>query len=152
MKFYVFNKSKITSGTYRLIGTGPFLRFMALKFFYLLMVLAATAGLLYFHHYLKGYTLPAVFILGMYISLLFFRMINYVLKFRRFKGGSIEVSQQGFEIKYGRVKIKVRAGAIVAVEKNVLGNLVVREKAVYHPFPISLLSKEDRKELLGNFS
>ena len=60
MKFYVYNKNRITDCSFQLIENKEFLIFLAVKFLHLLVVLTATAGVFYFHSYLGKFILPII--------------------------------------------------------------------------------------------
>ncbi|MCP4135573.1 MAG: hypothetical protein GY754_31685 [bacterium] len=151
MRFYVFNSKKVTKCDFDVIERKDLFLLLSLKLIIILITIGITAAALYFQEYIKSFLFVIIFVMGMYISLLLFRFVNYLIKYHKFKGGSIKLSKKGFEIKNKTKRNKIPADVIISLEKNVLGNLVIREKYQYHAFPISLLPKKDRKELLSNF-
>jgi signal peptidase I len=91
------------------------------------------------------------FIGGMLSMIVLVRLVNDIVKYRRFKGGKITVDVDSVELWDAGGGRKIKAEDITYIEVNVLGNIVFREKYASNAFPLFLLKREDRLALKEKF-
>ena len=67
------------------------------------------------------------------------RYINYIIKFIKYRGGSIKLNNSFIEVKDSAKTFRIPADEITYIEINPIGNLLIREKYVVTSFPRGLL-------------
>ncbi len=146
LQFLRFDKNVATDTEYSIIKEGEAGRFFLRHGGFVLLLLYATIFLAvavpYDGTYFIGGSITVIFLV---------RLINYIIKYKKFKGGSIRVSPELVEIRGNEEVYKIPADEITYVEVNVFSDLVVREKYNKTVFPVSLLNEDDREMLLNNF-
>ncbi len=70
------------------------------------------------------------------------RLINYIVKYIKYKDGSIRLNNSYIEVKSADKTQKIPAEEITYFEVNFLGNLLIREKFMVTSFPRTLLRQD----------
>jgi len=146
LQFLRFDKNVASDTEFPILQEGEASRFFIRHVGFVLLLLYSTIFLAVAIPYEGTY-----FIGGIITAVFMIRLINFIMKYRKFKGGSIKVSPEMVEIRGSEEVYKIPADEITYIEVNVFSDLVVREKYNKTVFPISLMTEDDREMLLNNF-
>ncbi|MFW5770816.1 MAG: signal peptidase I [Spirochaetota bacterium] len=146
LQFLRFDKNVASDTEFSILPKGEAGRFFLRHVGFVLLLLYSTIFLAVAIPY-EG----TFFIGGIITAVFMIRLINFIIKYRKFKGGAIRVSPEMIEIRGNEEVYKIPADEITYIEVNVFSDLVVREKYNKTVFPISLLTEDDREMLLNNF-
>jgi signal peptidase I len=102
--------------------------------------------------FVKTPFIPVYFVGSFAFTLYAIRLINYFIKAGKFSSGKISISQEEIAVSGNEGVIKINTEDITYVELNVLGDIIIKEKDKNTVFPAGILTAEDRKKLLDNFS
>ncbi|MCX7677697.1 MAG: signal peptidase I [Spirochaetes bacterium] len=93
-----------------------------------------------------------IYFSGAFISMIFFfRIVNDILKFIKYKGCEVVVSPKGIEFRLKNRKYLHQAENITYCEINLLGNLIVRERYAKTVFPFNVFPKEEKTAFVSLF-
>ena len=95
--------------------------------------------------------IPMYFVGGMATMFYLFRYINYFVKFFKYRGGSIRIFKDGIDITDSSKQFRIPASDITYIERNVLGNLIIREKYNKTSFPLTFIDEKQREEIINLF-
>lgn len=101
--------------------------------------------------FVKTPFIPIYFIGGFATAVFILRYVNSIIKYFSYRGGSITVTPSGLEIKSAGGSEKIPAAEITYLERNYLGNLVVRRNSGKTSFPLTLITDGDRAALVSLF-
>ena len=146
LQFLRFDKNVAAESEYSIISEGDAGRFFLRHTGFVLLLIYSTIFLAVAIPYEKTY-----FIGGIITAIFLVRLINFIVKYVKFKGGSIRTSPDMLEIRGSEEVYKIPRDEVTYIEVNVFSDLVVREKYNKTVFPVSLLKPEDREALLSNF-
>lgn len=152
LQFLRFNSSFVAKEAEYKIITGKSVIFFFLKrFMLLIMFIYSTLFLAVALPFVSTPFMPIYFCGSMATMFLLIRIVNEIIKYIRFAGGAIKVTPETVEVTDKKSIYKLPKDEITYLERNLQGNLVIREKFHSISFPLLLLEAEDRELLLSRF-
>jgi len=146
LQFLRPGKAGTTKSEFHVISGGEALRFFSRQTLYALLLVYSTVFLAVAIPYRGTY-----FIGGLISAMALIRLVNFIIKYNRFRGGRIALEGGSFEVWDRDEGYKIPSESLTYAEINVLGNLVLREKYHVTSFPVKLLTKNDQQALLSRF-
>ncbi len=151
LQFLRFDEAKISETELSVIAGKEAAKFFLKKSLVFLLFVYSTFFLPVALPFVKTPFIPMYFICAMATVFYSFRLLNYIVKYVKYRGGKIRVLKDAVELSDRDRTLRVPAESITYLEVNVLGNLLVREKYALHSFPLNLLPENDRDTLKGLF-
>jgi signal peptidase I len=151
IQFLRFDSASITDSQFKIIEGKSKVRFFAKRALYLVLFVYSTLFLAAAIPFVKTPFIPLYFVGGFATAVFIIRIMNYIVKYIKYRNGSISVTKEGIEIKEKDATIKIPSAEILYLEYNLLGNLLVRQKYNKVSFPLMLLTDEDRESLISLF-
>ncbi len=151
IQFLRFDKSKEIDIEFEVIKGKEAARFFFRRALYLVLFAYSTVFLAVAIPFVRTPCFYIYFIGSMATVFYLVRFINHIIKYIKFKGGSIKVTASFIEVRNSSGTFKIPADEITYLEINLLGNLLIREKFVVTSFPRVLLNDEQRIFLDGLF-
>ncbi len=151
IQFLRFEGSVIEDSKFSIIkgkGSGKFFLKQA---GYLILFVYSTLFVAVAIPFVKTPSIPIYFIGGFSTAVFLARLVNQVIKYIKFGGGFILVTPHGITIRNKSEVVKIPAADIGYLERNLIGNLLIRQKSGIFSFPLDLLSKQDRESLISLF-
>ena len=149
IQIFKFNKEIEKSNTFEILTGKNLVKFFLKRFLYLVLFIYGTFFLAVAIPFLKA-PIKSVYVIGTVASIYYLiRFSNYIIKFFMYRDGSILVSSSVIIIEKNENSIEILASDIDNIEHSFLGNFVIKHKNGIDSFPMSLLLKEDREELLA---
>jgi hypothetical protein len=152
IQVFRFDKSLVESSEYTLLTGSEKNRFFIKRVLYLILMIYSTLFLAVAIPFVKTPFIPVYFIGSFAFTLYAIRLINYFVKAGKFSSGKISISQEEIAVSGNEGIIKINTEDITYVELNFLGDIIIKEKDKSTVFPAGILTAEDRKKLLDNFS
>ncbi|MBN2158095.1 MAG: signal peptidase I [Spirochaetes bacterium] len=152
IQFLRFDGSSIEDTTFNIITGREVTLFFVKRVLCLFLFIYSTLFLAAAIPFVKTPFIP-IYFLGSFATMIFIiRFVNHTVQFARYRNGSISVKKEGIELKKSAATIKIAAADIGYLERNLLGNLLVRQKYAKPSFPLALLGEEDRDRLISLFT
>lgn len=151
IQFLRFDGSSIEDSRFNIITGKDVALFFLKQAVYFVLFIYSTLFLAAAIPFVKTPFVPIYFIGGFATMVLVIRLANHAIKYIRYRNGSIAVSQAGLELAEKDVRIKIPGSEITYMERNFLGNLLIRQKYDKFSFPLMLLSGDDREKLVSLF-
>ncbi|HOK02982.1 MAG TPA: signal peptidase I [Spirochaetota bacterium] len=148
IQFLRFDQSREVDSTFNIISGNDAVKFFAKRILYLILFPYSTLFLAVAIPFVQTPFMPVYFVGGLATTFYIFRFINHIIKYRKYKGGYIRITNSFVEIKNASAVFKIPAEEITYFEINPLGNLLIREKFAATSFPRVLLSEDDREALV----
>ncbi len=148
LQFLRFDRTRVSGIEIPVISGKSATKFFIKRTVYLFIFIYATLFLAVATPFVKTPSLPIYFLGSLATAIYIVRFTNHIIKYIRFRGGSIQLTADEVILKGKSFRIAVPADTITYFEVNVLGNFLVREKHQVHSFPAILLAEEDRNKLL----
>lgn len=146
LQFLRFTRADGSESAFSILKGRDVLKFFTIRILGLLALAYSTVFLAVAIPYEGAY-----FIGGLITSMFLVRVINYAIKYGRYRGGRIAVHPSSLEIASRDETLTVNADDITYLEVNVLGNMLVRTKYDSLSFPLMLLAPADRDALIALF-
>jgi signal peptidase I len=144
IQFLRFDKSKEFDVEFEIIKGKEVVRFFLKRSLYLFLFAYSTLFLAVAIPFVKTPCVYIYFAGSMATVFYMIRFINHIVKYFKYKNGSIKLTNNFIEIKTADKTFKIPADEITYLEINPLGNLLIREKHGVTSFPRVLLSDEQR--------
>ena len=144
IQFLRFDKSKEFDVELNIISGRDAVKFFIKRTVYLILFAYSTLFLAVAIPFVKTPCVYIYFIGSLATAFYFFRYLNHIIKYFKYKGGYIKLNASGIEIKNAKALFKIAADDITYIEINPLGNLIIREKFIATSFPRVLLKEEQR--------
>lgn len=151
IQFLRFDGSSIEDCQFDIISGKNLTVFFVKNLIYLLLFIYSTLFLAAAIPFVKTPFVPIYFIGAFATMILVMRLVNHVIKYLKYGNGSISVTRDGFVLTEKEAKIKIPGSDITYLERNFLGNLIIRQKYELFSFPVMLLSSDDREKLISQF-
>jgi len=151
IQFLKFNTEKTTGNKYNFISGREAVKFFVKRTICLILFIYATFFIAVAIPFVTTPFIPIYFIGGFASVICLIRFINYILMFRKYKGGHVLISQEGISVKDQMFDFFVQESSIKYIEYNMLGNAVIHEKQKSIPIPVGFLSKSDRIAFFNEF-
>src|SRR4030043_812041 len=151
IQFFRFVGSSIEDSHFNIITGKNNSLFFLKHSLYLILFVYSTLFLVVAIPFVKTPFIPIYFIGGFATSVFILRFVNHIVKYVRYKNGSISVNKDGLVLKEKDRVITIPAPDINYIERNFLGNLLIRQKLGKSSFPLMLLGEEDREKLISLF-
>lgn len=151
IQFLRFDPTAIEESRYSVISGRDASLFFLKRALYLFLFFYCTLFLAAALPFVKTPFIPVYFIGSIATGIFLARFVNYIIGYRRFKGGSITVAPDGIVLAGSGESVTVPAAEITYLERNFLGNLLIRKKYGVFSFPYTLLKEEDREALVALF-
>lgn len=151
IQFLRFDKSREFDVEFEIIRNREAFRFFFKRSIYLVLFIYST---LFMAVAIPFFKTPCFFIYfagSMATAFFILRFINHIVKYYRFRGGSIKLNSNFIEVRYASKTVKIPAEDITYLEINLLGNLLIREKFYVTSFPRVLLREENREMMTRLF-
>ncbi len=142
IQFLRFDKSKEFDSVFEIIKGREAVRFFLKRSLYLFLFAYSTLFLAVAIPFVKTPCLYIYFAGSLATAFYLMRFVNHIIKYIKYKGGSIRVTDKFIEVKTADKTIKIPADEITYLEINFLGNLLIREKFIVTSFPRILLAEE----------
>lgn len=146
LQFLRFDASQVDRSEFQIISGTDAFKFFSKRIMYFILLVYSTFFLAVAIPFQYTY-----FIGGFVIVIFLVRLINHAIKFSVFKDGKIIIDKEGVEIFFKDDAVKISADNITYLEVNLFGNLVVREKYNKTGFPLMLIDREKRPQVLSLF-
>ncbi|HOP65077.1 MAG TPA: signal peptidase I, partial [Spirochaetota bacterium] len=144
IQFLRFDKSKEFDVELNMISGRDAVRFFIKRTVYLFLFAYSTLFLAVAIPFFRTPCLYIYFIGSLATVFYFVRYLNHVIKYIKYRGGYIKLTNSAIEIRNAKGVFKIPAEDITYFEINPLGNLVIREKHLATSFPRVLLKDEQR--------
>jgi signal peptidase I len=148
IQYFKFSENTVESRQYTCLSGKEGVKFLAKRLFGAVFLAYATFFVAAANPFAVNH--PSIFIVGGLITVAFLvRAVNFVLRYTRFKGGSILLQKKGITVVSKKGTVDIDASAISYIEYTFLGDFKILKNdgsSVY--FPIHLLKEDDRKTLL----
>ena len=151
IQFLRLNPDRVSGTEYKLITGGAAAKFFLKRVLYLILFVYSTLFLAVAIPFVKTPFEPVYFAGGLAIMILIIRTVNHLVKLQAFGNGSISVTPRGIVLAQRSGTVTIPLDAVTYLEHSIVGNLVIREKNAATSFPMTLLGKDDRIALLGEF-
>lgn len=151
VQFFRLDKSRDIDSVYSIITGREVSRFFLKRTIYLFLFIYSTLFLAVAIPFVKTPCMAVYFIGSLATTFYLIRFINYIVKYNKYKGGSIHFNTAFIEVKTASKTIKMPADEITYLEINTTGNLVIRDKYTAVSFPLGLLSEEARELIPQDF-
>jgi signal peptidase I len=151
IQFLRFDKSKEFDVEFPIIKGREALKFFLKRSMYLVLFIYSTLFMAVAIPFFKTPCMYIYFLGSMATAFFILRFINHIIKYYKYRGGSIKLNNGFIEVRYTDKTVKIPADDITYLEINMLGNLLIREKFYVTSFPRVLLSEEHRDFLQGLF-
>jgi len=152
IQFFRFNSAAVDSYEADMISGRDAVKFFLKRTLYLVLFIYSTLFLAVALPFVETPCIPVYFVGGLATSYFIIRFINYIISYIRLSGGKIHVTGSSVEVKTAKGSIKIPAESITYLERNILGNLLIREKFATTSIPLVFFSMEDREKLLALFT
>ncbi len=149
LQFFRFNRDMVSGLELPLLSGSDAIKFFLKRTVYLFLFIYATLFLAVATPFVKTPSVPIYFIGSLATTIYLARFINHIIKFIKYRGGSIQVTGTGVTVKGKGLSLTIPADDITYFELNVVGNLLIREKQNVTSFPVTIMKEEDREKLLG---
>lgn len=144
IQFFRLDRSRDIDAEYSIISGSDVSRFFFKRTVYLFLFFYSTLFLAVAIPFVKTPCMAVYFIGSLAASFYLIRFINYIVKYKKYKGGSIHFNTAFIEVKGAEKTFKIPADEITYLEINPVGNLLIRDKYTATSFPLGLLSEEGR--------
>ncbi len=151
IQFLRYDSSSIEESHFSIISGRDTVLFFLKRAVYLILFVYSTLFLAAAIPFVKTPFIPIYFIGGCATAVFILRMGNYVIQYKKYRDGGITVSKDGLELKEKEGGIKIPAADISYIERNFIGNILIRQKYAKTSFPLMLLAEDDREKLLSLF-
>ncbi|HOO73023.1 MAG TPA: signal peptidase I [Spirochaetota bacterium] len=151
IQFLRVDKEKITGKEYVLIKGRDALIFFLKRILYIFLFIYSTQFLAVALPFVKTPFMPIYFLGSLATFILLARVINHAIKYIKYAGGRLSVSQTEIIIYDRSNGYKINIDSVTYIEHNLLGNLIIKEKYDKTSFPLMLLPEQDRGSLLAQF-
>ena len=151
IQFLRFNSDLAEDSTFSIVEGKNSIKFFSLRIFYLILFIYSTLFLAVAIPFVKTPFIPIYFIGSAATVIYIIRFINHILKYFQNSQGAIRIFDAGIEIKNKNNKLNIPYNEITYIERNFLGNLVIKRESGNISFPLVLLSDDDREKLLSFF-
>ena len=151
IQFLRFDKSKELDLEFEVIKGKEAVKFFLKRSLYLFLFAYSTLFLAVAIPFVKTPCLYIYFAGSLATVFYLLRFINHIVKYLKYKGGSIRVTDKFIEVKTSDNTVKIPADEITYLEINLLGNLLIREKFIVTSFPRILLGEEHMNFAQENF-
>ncbi|MFA5517807.1 MAG: signal peptidase I [Spirochaetota bacterium] len=150
IQFFRLDKSRDIDSEYSVIKGREVSRFFLKRSLYLFLFIYSTLFLAVAIPFVKTPCMAVYFIGSLATTFYLIRFINYIVKYNKYKGGSIHFNTAYIEVKSAEKAVKIPADEITFLEINLAGNLLIRDKYSVVSFPLGLLPEESRELLTQN--
>jgi signal peptidase I len=147
IQFFRLDKSRDIDAEYSIISGPEVSRFFLKRTLYLFLFVYSTLFLAVAIPFVKTPCMAVYFIGSLATTFYLIRYINYIVKYKKYKGGSIRFNTTFIEVKGADKSVKIPADEITYLEVNAAGNLLIRDKYAVTSFPFGLLSEDAREEI-----
>lgn len=144
IQFLRFDKSKEFDVEFEIIKGKDAVKFFIQRTLYLILFAYSTLFLAVAIPFVKTPCFYIYFIGSMATVFYFVRFTNHIVKYIKYRGGKIKLTNNFIEITTSDKTFKIPGDEITYLEINPLGNFLIREKFVVTSFPRILLSEEHR--------
>ena len=151
IQFFRFDKSAIKEAEYRIISGRDSLKFFMKRSVWLILFIYSTLFLAVAVPFVRTPFIPIYFAGSMATTIFLMRFINHIVKYKKFRGGGLKMSEIGIEVTGGMGMAVIKAEDITYLELNLFGNLMIKQKYDRVSFPAALLSDDDREKLYSCF-
>lgn len=151
IQFLRFNSSSIEEVRFKIVSGNEYIKFFAKRILYLILFVYSTLFLAAAIPFVKTPFIPLYFIGGCATAIFILRFANHIIKYIQYQNGSIAVSKEGLEISEKDKTVKIPQAEITYLERNFIGNLLIRRKDGKTSFPLTLLAEDDREKLVSLF-
>ena len=151
IQFLRFDSSSIEDSQFKIVSGKESVKFFAKRALYLILFAYSTLFLAAAIPFVKTPFIPLYFIGGCATAVFILRFVNHVVKYFQYQNGWISVSKEGLELKEKDNTVKIPQADITYLERNFVGNLLIRQKYGKASFPLTLLAENDREKLVSLF-
>jgi len=142
IQFFRFDSSREFDVELDIIGGREAVKFFIRRTIYLFLFIYSTLFLAVAIPFFQTPCFYIYFIGSLATGFYLVRYINYIVKYNKYKGGYIKISNTRIEIKDASKTFTIPAEDITYLEINPVGNLLIREKYQVTSFPRGLLRPE----------
>jgi hypothetical protein len=151
IQFLRFDGSAIEDSKFSIIEGKESVKFFLKQAGYLILFIYSTLFVAVAIPFVKTPSIPIYFIGGFATAVFLVRLANQIIKYNKFHGGSILLTPNGITIHNKSTAVKIPAADISYAERNLIGNLLIRQRSGILSFPLDLISKPDRESLISLF-
>lgn len=151
IQFFRFDSSREFDVKLDITGGREAVKFFIRRTIYLFLFIYSTLFLAVAIPFFRTPCFYIYFIGSLATGFYLVRYINYIVKYNKYKGGYIKISNTGIEIKDAAKTFTIPAEDITYLEINPVGNLLIREKYQITSFPRGLLQPEQQDVIPGVF-
>lgn len=151
IQFLRFDSTTIEESRFSIISGRNSALFFIKRFIYLVLFIYSTLFLAVAIPFVKTPYIPIYVIGGCATAVFIIRLANYIMQFVKYRNGGIAATKDGLVLTESGATIKIPAADISYLERNFIGNILIRQKYAKASFPLMLLSEEDREKFLSLF-
>jgi signal peptidase I len=151
IQFLRFDGAPVEEARFKIISGNESIKFFAKRVLYLILFVYSTLFLAAAIPFVKTPFIPIYLIGGCATMIFILRFANHIIKYFKYAGGSISASKEGLELADKEKTVKIPQADITYLERNFMGNLIIRCKDGKTSFPITLLAEDDRERLVSLF-
>jgi len=151
VQFLRFDGSILEDSKFTIIAGKESVKFFLKQIGYLILFVYSALFIAVAIPFVKTPSIPIYFIGGFAAALFLVRFVNNSVKYIRFRGGSILVTAESVTVEDKSGAKRIPVADISYLEKNLLGNLLIRQKYDKLSFPLALLPDQERASLVSLF-
>ena len=151
IQFLRFDSSSIEQSNFSVISGRDSAVFFLKRALYLLLFIYSTLFLAAAIPFVKTPFIPIYFIGGCATAVFILRFANHIVQYVKYRNGGITVTKEGLELRESGATVRIPAADISYLERNFIGNIMIRQKYAKNSFPLMLLAEDDREKFLSLF-